>query len=60
MLKHEDDNNLRADRAVRDVETPPALDASQFCPNCSVKLVDRGCKLKCPQCGYFLSCSDFY
>jgi len=38
----------------------PQLDASRFCPNCSTQLVDRQCKLKCPQCGYYLSCSDFY
>jgi len=37
-----------------------APDPSHFCPNCSVRLVDHRCKLKCPQCGYFLSCSDFY
>ncbi len=38
---------------------PPA-DASRFCPNCSTQLVDHRCKLKCPQCGFYLSCSDFY
>ncbi|HEY3170535.1 MAG TPA: hypothetical protein VGK08_05995 [Thermoanaerobaculia bacterium] len=34
----------------------------RFCPNCGAELVDRSCKLLCPnrQCGYAMSCSDFY
>jgi ribosomal protein S27AE len=32
----------------------------RFCPNCSAELKERGCKLTCGQCGFYLSCSDFY
>ena len=36
------------------------VDPGQYCPNCSAKLRESRCKLKCPQCGFYLSCSDFY
>jgi len=41
-------------------EYPKAADPGQYCPNCSAKLRESRCKLKCPQCGFYLSCSDFY
>ena len=41
-------------------QTARPTDAQNFCPNCSSRLVDHRCKLKCPQCEYYLSCSDFY
>jgi tRNA(Ile2) C34 agmatinyltransferase TiaS len=30
-----------------------------YCPQCSRRLEERGCKLRCPRCGYYMSCSDY-
>ena len=34
--------------------------AMHYCPNCSQRLQDRGCRLRCNRCGYFMDCSDYY
>lgn len=44
----------------KEEEQPSAAEVMQVCPNCSTQLRDRSCKLVCPMCGFFLSCSDFY
>jgi len=32
----------------------------QICPTCSHRLTGYRCKLVCTQCGYYLSCADYY
>jgi Zn finger protein HypA/HybF involved in hydrogenase expression len=31
-----------------------------YCPVCSRRLAERKCKLLCEQCGYYMSCADYY
>ena len=31
-----------------------------YCPVCSTRLAGHECKLVCPQCGYYMSCADYY
>jgi hypothetical protein len=31
----------------------------RFCLRCGHELINEKCKLRCPHCHYFMSCSDF-
>ncbi len=43
-----------------DVSQGSDLEAiERTCPNCGKDMDEDRCKLKCPRCGYFKSCSDF-
>ena len=39
---------------------PPVEHHCQICPTCSARLIGHRCKLVCTQCGYYLSCADYY
>jgi hypothetical protein len=45
-----------------EIETPTLpRRLERTCPNCGAELLERQCKLLCPNrdCGYYMSCSDF-
>jgi hypothetical protein len=49
---------------VPQVESPPEAPQidhhCQVCPTCSHRLTGHHCKLICTNCGYYLSCADYY
>ena len=41
---------------------PPADGTGEhwrYCLQCGHELINEKCKLRCPRCHYFMSCSDF-
>ncbi|HET9680409.1 MAG TPA: hypothetical protein VFP19_00100 [Candidatus Limnocylindrales bacterium] len=49
---------LASDEAERPSPGDPGA-VMLTCANCGARMVERKCKLIC-DCGYFLSCSDYY
>ena len=41
------------------LERPETGEHWRWCPRCSHELHNEKCKLRCPRCHYFMSCSDF-
>jgi len=40
-------------------DTTTAGEYWRWCPRCGNELQNEKCKLRCPRCHYFMSCSDF-
>jgi hypothetical protein len=54
---------LRPDAPAAPSVQPPQASPGELmrvCANCGSAMEERKCKLICPGCGYFLSCSDYY
>ena len=54
------DSSVTEPQPSPDPEPPPDDRAMLYCPVCSMKLESRKCKLFCAQCGYYMSCADYY
>ncbi len=49
-----------ADGSSPDLQNQTVEHAISFCPVCSRRLEQKRCKLVCIECGYYMSCSDYY
>lgn len=55
-----DSSHGEADGPNTQPAAQPVEHACQICPNCGHRLTGHHCKLVCTQCGYYLSCADYY
>jgi len=42
------------------IPAPEDAEPMLYCPVCSRRLAESKCKLFCEQCGYYMSCADYY
>src|SRR3954466_1636647 len=54
----DESSSFPADQRVECAATPDA-EPWRWCPRCAHELHNEKCKLRCPRCHYFMSCSDF-
>jgi len=54
------DKRVEVSQSVLGSGAAEAEIVSNYCPRCATRLTARSCKLICPSCGYYMSCSDFY
>jgi hypothetical protein len=55
-----DQTELREVTVQTHGEPQPEDQPMLYCPVCSLRLDQRKCKLFCRQCGYYMSCADYY
>lgn len=60
QLPHALNPDFPVDRSNSAVEAEAVDHHCQICPTCSHRLTGHHCKLVCTQCGYYLSCADYY
>lgn len=55
-----DQDVARTETFPENQEPMPEDQPMLYCPVCSLRLDQRKCKLFCKQCGYYMSCADYY
>ena len=48
------------ERDAQPARSPQEDEPMLWCPVCSQRLTSRKCKLLCTNCGYYMSCADYY
>jgi hypothetical protein len=65
MMKSQPAPDRKSRRAGVETDACPASSETvsgehwRWCPQCGHELINEKCKLRCPRCHYFMSCSDF-
>jgi hypothetical protein len=60
-LNSNNHERIRSEKQPGYREDPEAaVEPMLYCPVCSTHLASLKCKLICMQCGYYMSCADYY